>query len=382
MGRAKKKKTVKWIEKCRKIYYNPKEPGSYSGVQAIHKRTGYKPEKIKKWLSTEDTYSLHKPVRRKFPRRNVIAPCANYQWAADLVDVASLKGENDKITFLLTVIDVFSKKAACEPILKKTGACVTEALEKILTEASAIPWKLQTDKGSEFYNKQVQALLSEYGIKIFSTENDEIKSGIIERFNRTLKSRMWKYFTAENTRRYIDVLQDFIDAYNNTYHSSIKMTPNQVTKENEYKVRENLYGKFGLHQIPIKAPKLKVGDSVRISKASRVFKKGYLPNWSEEIFTVASVHHTKPITYRIHEASGEEITGSFYEYELQKTLRDRPFVIEYELDKRIFRGKPQTLVKWKGYPDSYNEWIYDSSMQNVKKEASSAIRRTRKTSKK
>lgn len=244
---------------------------------------------------------------------------------------------------------------------------MTKALKKILTEANASPWKLRTDKGSEFYNKQVQALLNEYGIKIFSTENDEIKSGVIERFNRTLKSRMWKYFTAENTRRYVDVLQDFVDAYNNTYHSSIKMTPNQVNKENEYKVRENLYGKFGLHQIPIKAPKLKVGDSVRISKASRVFKKGYLPNWSEEIFTVASVHHTKPITYRIREASGEEITGSFYEYELQKTLRDRPFVIEYELDKRIFRGKPQTLVKWKGYPDSYNEWIYDSSMQNVKK---------------
>lgn len=372
MGRAKKKK-VKWIEKCRKTYYTPKEPGSYSGIHTLQRVTGYKPDKIKTWISTQDTYTLHKPVRRKFQRRKVIVPGVNYQWAADLVDMASLKDENDNITFLLTVIDVFSKKAACQPLLRKTGACVKKAMKTILDAANIAPRKLQTDKGSEFYNKEVQALLKEHGIKMFSTENDEIKSSVIERFNRTLKSRMYKYFTAENTQRYLDVLPDLVDSYNNTYHTSIKMSPNQVNKDNEHAVRKNLYGKspYALHQVHNQQPKLKIGDSVRISKTSRVFKKGYLPNWSEEIFTISSVRLTKPITYHIQEENGDEIKGSFYENELQKTQRDRVFQIEYELDKRLFKGKPQTLVKWKGYPDSYNQWIYDSSMQKVQKEASS-----------
>lgn len=110
-----------------------------------------------------------------------------------------------------------------------------------------------------------------HNIELFSTENDDIEGGIIERFNRTLKTRMWKYFTAERTNRYVDVLQDLIDSYNNTYHSSIKMKPNEVSKHNEHEVWNNLYGKY---EKPTK-PKFKVGDSVRISKTSRPFKKGY-----------------------------------------------------------------------------------------------------------
>ena len=256
MGRPKKK--VQWIEKCHKIYYDPKQPGSYSGVKGVQRVTGYKPKKIKEWLSTQDTYTLHKPVHRKFPRRRVIVPGMNYQWAADLVDVTSLKDENDKHTFLLTVIDVFSKKAACEPLMKKSGQCVARAFKKILSQAEVPPKKLQTDKGSEFYNKDMKPLLKKYNIDIFSTENDEIKSGIVERFNRTLKSHMWKYFTAEKTKRYINVLQDLISGYNNTYHSSIKMSPNSVNKSNEHEVRQHLYGK---RKKPTR-PKLKIGEYV------------------------------------------------------------------------------------------------------------------------
>ena len=254
--------------------------------------------------------------------------------------------------------------------MKKSGQCVAKAFQKMLREAKATPKKLQTDKGSEFYNKEVQPLLKKYSIDMFSTENDEIKSCIVERFNRTLKSHMWKYFTAEKTKRYIDVLQDLIAGYNNTYHSSIKMTPNAVNKENEHEVRQHLYGKY---QKPTK-PKLKVGDYVRISKTSRPFKKGYLPNWSEEIFTVASIVRTVPVTYRIKEENGNLIKGTFYEKELQKTQRKKIFEIEHELDKRLFRGRPQTLVKWKGYPDSYNKWLYDRDMRKLKKEAT-AVRK-------
>ena len=364
MGKAKKK--VQWVEKCHKIYYDPKQPGSYGGIKGIQRVTGYKAKKIEDWLSKQDTYTLHKTAYRKYPRRRVNVPGMNYQWAADLVDVTSLKEENDKNTFLLTVIDVFSKKAACEPLMRKSGPCVAKAITKILNEAKVTPRKLQTDKGSEFYNKEVKPVLKKHDIDLFSTENDEIKSGIVERFNRTLKSRMWKYFTAEKTNRYLDVLQDLINSYNATYHSSIKMAPNDVNKQNEHDVWNNLYGKY---RKPTK-PKLKVGDYVRISKTSRPFKKGYLPNWSEEIFRVASIVKTVPVTYEIKEENGTLIRGTFYEKELQKTQRKKVFEIENVLETRIFRGRPQSLVKWKGYPASYNKWLYDRDMREMKKEAS------------
>ena len=365
MGRAPKK--VKWLEKCHKTYYDPKQPGSFSGVKGIQRVTGYKAGKIKNWLSKQDSYTLHKPAYRKFPRRRVFIPDMGYQWIADLVDVTSLKQENDNHTFLLTVINGFSRKAACEPLLRKTGACVAKAFKKIINESNlTTPKKLQTDKGSEFYNKEVKPLLKKHNIELFSTENDDIKGGIIERFNRTLKSRMWKYFTAERTHRYLDVLQHLIDSYNNTYHSSIKMKPSDVNTENEHEVWNNLYGKY---RKPTK-PKFRIGDYVRISKTSRPFKKGYLPNWSEEIFTVASIVKSVPVTYRIKEENGTFIKGTFYEKELQKTQRKRVFEIEHVLDRRIFRGRPQTLVKWKGYPTSYNQWVYDRDMRKMKNHSS------------
>ena len=260
------------------------------------------------------------------------------------------------------MIDVFSKKAACVALLRKSGPCVARAFKIVLEKMGTSPKKLQTDKGSEFYNKDVKPLLKKSNIDMFSTENDDIKSCIVERFNRTLKSRMWKYFTARKTNKYLDVLEDLIASYNDTYHSSIKMSPNQVCKENEHDVWNNLYGKY---RKPSK-PKLKVNDCVRISKTSRTFKKGYMPNWSEELFTISSVMRTIPITYRIKEENGDLISGSFYEKELQKVERKKEFEIEEILGTRVVKGQKQSFVKWKGYPSGYNTWIDNRSLIQLK----------------
>ena len=357
MGRAKRK--VQWITKLNKVYYSPKSPGGFSGVAGLKRVTGYKTSKIKDWLEKQDAYTLHKPAYRKFERRKVVVTGPNHQWAADLVDVSALRKNNEDNTFLLTVIDVFTKKAACRVLLRKSGPCVAKAFENILVNTDTPPRKLQTDKGSEFYNKNVKPLLKRYNIDIFSTENDDIKSCIVERFNRTLRSRMWKYFTANNTTRYIEILPDLIDSYNNTYNSSIKMTPNSVNDENKHNVWNTLYGDY---KRPLKA-KLTVGDSVRISKNSRLFTKGYTTNWSEELFTVSSVLRTIPVTYTIKEYSGDLISGTFYERELQKSQKETNlFEIEEIIDTRLLRGQKQSLVKWKGYPSSYNEWKYDKEL--------------------
>ena len=141
---------------------------------------------------------------------------------------------------MLTCIDCFSKYAWVEPLHRKSSDNIVHAFKRIFEKDKRIPKKLQTDKGTEFLNKPVQQFLKKHHIHFFTTET-EMKASIVERFNRTLKSRMYKYFTAKNTLRYIDVLQDLVNGYNNTIHRSIGMAPSNVSRRHELELRQRLY---------------------------------------------------------------------------------------------------------------------------------------------
>ena len=134
------------------------------------------------------------------------------------MDISSLARFNKGYKFLLTCIDVFSKFAWVVPLKNKTGESLVNGFQSIL-DLGRSPEKLQTDKGTEFLNRNFQSFLKEKNIHFFTT-NNELKASVVERFNRTLKTRMWKYFTAKNTRVYIEILQDIVHAYNNSYHQS------------------------------------------------------------------------------------------------------------------------------------------------------------------
>lgn len=175
---------------------------------------------------------------------------------------------------------------------------------------------MQTDKGTEFINKHTQNLFNKNKIQWFATEN-ETKAQIVERFNRTLKERMYKYFTAQNTKKWIDAVSKLVKNYNTSYHTSIKMTPEQASiPKNEGVVRDNLYS----DDKQIAKPHFEVGDNVRISKYKGKFKKGYTPNYTSEIFVIKKVLNTIPVTYKIIDKNGEEIKGSFYSEELSKFI--------------------------------------------------------------
>ena len=123
----------------------------------------------------------------------------NQQWQADLVDMSRLKKVNDGTTFILTVIDMFSKLAWCVPLKNKSAASLVAAFTQLLSNGA--PNTLQTDKGTECLNRSLQKLLKEYGVHHFATHNEETKASIVERFNRTLKTRMWRYFTKTQSVR-------------------------------------------------------------------------------------------------------------------------------------------------------------------------------------
>ena len=262
------------------------------------------------------------------------------------------------------VLDVFSKYGWIVPLKDKKGESVAAAFKKIFSEGRK-PKRLWVDKGKEYYNKSVKELLMSKGIEMYSTENEE-KSMICERWNRTIKTKMWKRFTAQNTTEYLDMLNPLVDEYNNTKHRSIGMTPVEASKKkNESSVFLKLYGELGAKADRL-TPKFKVGDLVRISKYKRkVFDKGYTPNWTEEIFTIDTVVYTNPITYKLKDLSGEEIQGSFYEQELLKTELsiEGPFRIEKVI--RMNNATRKALVKWSDFPEKFNSWVDAKDLEEL-----------------
>jgi len=278
-------------------------------------------------------------------------------WSADLVEMQDFSKYNNGFRYLLTVIDVMSKYAWAVPLKDKTGKSVTAAFEKIVKESGRKPMKLWVDKGKEFYNKVMDRFLEENKIDRYSSES-ELKATVVERFNRTLKTIMWKYFTAKNTHKYINVLDKLLHIYNNSNHSTIGMAPTEASKpEHEVEVFRRLHPET----VQTKAkPKFSIGDRVRITKYKTVFEKGYWPNWTEEVFVIYEVRPTIPVTYRIKDYQDELVTGSFYEKELQKAKQE-VYRIEKVIRKRTKNGKKEIYVKWRGYPDNFNEWIPETN---------------------
>ena len=285
---------------------------------------------------------LHQPIIRKFEKRRLYLTFKDNIWGVDLADMQLLSKYNKGIRFLLCVIDIFSKYAWVVPLKDKKGVSIVKAFQSILKQSNRKPNKIWVDKGSEFYNAYFKKWLRDNDIVMYSTHN-EGKYVVAERLIRTLKSKIYKYITLISKNVYIDKLDDIVDEYNNTYHTTIKMKPIDV-KDNTYINTSK--------EINNKDPKFKVGDCVRISKYKNIFAKGYMPNWSEEVFVIKKIKNTVPWTYVINDLNGEEIIGTFYEKELQKTIQE-----EFRIEKVIRRKGDKLYVKWKGYDNSFNSWI-------------------------
>ena len=226
----------------------------------------------------------------------------------------------------------------------KKGVTITNAFQEILKESNRKLNKMWVDKGSEFYNSSVKKWLKDNNIEMYSIHN-EGKSVVVERFIRTLKTKIYKYMTSISKNVYIDELDDIVNECNNTYHSTTKMKPVGV-KDNTY------IDSMELPRSNDKDSKFKVGDHVRISKCKNIFAKGYTPNWSEEVFVIKKIKNTVPWTYVINDLNGGEVVGTFCEKELQKTNQQ-----EFRIEKAIKKKVDKLYVKRKGYNSSFNSWV-------------------------
>jgi len=348
------------------LYYKLNQEGSLGSVDSLFYAAKKKNSKVtrkavQEWLRAQRVYSLHRPVTKNFRRNRVFAKSIDYLWEIDLIDLQSLKKYNNNFKYLVTCIDVLSKQAFVEALKNKSADSLLEAFKQILKKSGRKPEKIHTDRGSEFINKKFQSFLKEKGIGFYHTFN-ETKASVVERFNRTLKQRMYRYFTWKGTLKYIDVLDDLLSSYNRSYHRSIKRSPSSVNKKNEKDVWMTLYA----NQPPKRGYAFELGDEVRISKRKKLFDKGYLPNWSEEIFTISKRIPRNPPVYKLKEYDGDELEGTFYEQELQRVItrgKDQTYKIEKILKKRKRGNDVEFFVKWLGYPAKYNSWVSSKDIE-------------------
>lgn len=352
-----------------KLYYTPSNPACFSTVDSLWKATHETvPRKeVQEWLEHQESYTLHRPSRKHIKRNRYYVDNIDNLWHTDLCDMRALNKYNDGYNYILTIIDTFSRYSWAVPLKTKTSREVSHAFSEIFKEGRK-PLKIESDRGREFSGKPFQTFLKENNVGFYFSNNPESKACFAERFNRTLKTLMWKYFTYKTTKRYIDVLPLLLKSYNNRIHTAIKMPPSKVNDSNILQVWTTLYGdrKKALYN---PKPKFAVGDTVRISKEKIKFEKGYEENWTNEVFKIIRVFNRNRIVYAIEDMKGEEIEGTFYEQELTR-VRVKESTL-YKIDKIMdTRGKSRSkevLVSWVGHPSKFNTWLKAIELKRLQK---------------
>lgn len=295
----------------KRLYYNLKEPTAFSSSGPLQKASKKSIKTVQQFLENQPVYSRHKQVRYKFPRRQTKGLYVFSHVQADLIDLSSFSRQNKGYRYCLSMIDCFSRLAFTIPLYRKTGKEVATALEHIFERLQLFPAFLVSDRGKEFVNSSVKEYLSSRFINLIHP-NSDIKCAMVERFNRTWETRLFKYLTANKTKKWIDVAAKLTSAINNSYHRIIKCTPQEVFS-GEKKPAETT-------EIPSKQPKYRVGEMVRLSHQNKAFRRGYESGWTDEVFQIVQSLSGSPPTYRIVDSDGEEISGIVYEQELVRAV--------------------------------------------------------------
>lgn len=226
-----------------KLYYDPKSSAAFTSAnhlyRAVNKHISL--NKIRDFLSAQRVYSLHKIPRKKFQRERILVYRKNELFEMDLADMTEpIAKENDGFRYIFMCIDVLSKFLYATPIQNKKPETIMRVLKDLFKKVT--PRFIRSDFGGEFSAHTVQKFIKDQGIVQYFTRNEVTKAAVVERVIQTIKSRLYKYFSYTGRSRYLEILDDIISGYNNSYHTSIKMSPSSViTFQDEMKAYFNLF---------------------------------------------------------------------------------------------------------------------------------------------
>jgi hypothetical protein len=371
---VKKQKRRTWEQILGNVYYTPGKSGSFSSARRLRKvlKNEYgrnvKEKKIQDWLESQFVYTLHKNRRKVFPRNKTLAFHIDHNWQADIGFFTKLRQKNKGFSCFLLAIDVVSRFVWVEPMKTKNGVETARSFEAILKRSfPRCPEKLQTDKGTEFFNKHFRTVMKKHKIHLYSTESDQ-KAAMAERAIKTIKTLIYRYLSSQQSEDWISVIQDLVTTYNGTFHSAIGLKPTEVNYQTQKEVLNKLYGFLWSKDTKPIHSKYHVGDNVRLSEVKRLFRKGYEGGWTKEIFKITKVLNKVPrVMYEVSNFEGNEaIKGSFYDDELSKVnIPKQTFWRVEKVLKKEFRKKVLWyLVKFMNFEKP--EWIPASNIADVK----------------
>lgn len=346
----------------KELYSDPSRPGSYGGINSLYRavkldgRYRVTRKQLQKWLRQNETYALHKPVKRKFPTARVIVGEADVEWDTDLADLKNLSRYNSGYKYFIVFIDDFSRYVFTKALKTKNSGEVTEAFRDILDTSGRVPWKIRSDKGKEYLNSQFQKLLKERGIDHILTQN-ETKASLAERVIQTLKGRIYKYFTEKETFHWTDILQNVTDAYNASYHRGIGTSPSSVDKEAEDGIWKRNFPTRFKERKPFD---LEPDQVVRLSRLKRPFERFYDIKWTGELFRITNRFYQDDLAkYKVKDFLNRPIEGSFYREEVEPydVGPNTEYKIEKVLRRRVRNGRREILVRWKLWPPEFDSWI-------------------------
>ena len=308
------------------IYTDVKHPSGLSSPRRLWeaaKKYGITLKECRHFLQAQDSYTLHKLMPKRFPRRHIIASGPRRILGSDLADLSKLARYNDGVKYLLIVQDIFSRYVRIIAQKRKTAAVTAANLDQIFSEEQFKGvGAFFTDEGGEYFSSECTKVYKKHKIKHYTTFNKITKVALVERYIRCLKSKIFRYLTHNNTKRYIDVLDHITHAHNTQIHRMLNDSPTNVhfhyDKPKIYALYQRLYGTHKKQSRHRQSP-IKINDIVRLTSYKRdlVFNKAYEVAATVEKFRVVRINKKQvPEVYYIRDMQNQPIIGTFYRQEL------------------------------------------------------------------
>lgn len=343
-----------------KKYYNVEDPASYGGrarlLQAM-KQYGWTSKQVESFLNDQNAYISHRERRYKFPRNKIITYHKDFQHQMDLMDMRQYASDNDGYKYILVIIDCFTRYCWLKALKTKDANSLKTALEELYVKSIPVPLRIQTDRGKEFINQQVKRWYKKHEIHFFTTQGTGFKCAMVERLNRTLKYRMFRYFLRNGKYRYIDILDKLAQAYNNSIHRTIGMTPEQA--------RTKLPHELPMNTEPVISipPKFKIGDKVRIAYDRDKMDRGFWKTHHDHVYYINRILREGEVpVYEVKDYFNTVDPRRYYQRELAP-VGNVAYPIAAEHRKRVRAdGKVEVEVSWLGYPPSFKTWILEEEL--------------------
>ena len=351
-----------------RLYNDPSSPSAFAGVERLWEAAkeelgpNVKKKDIARYLEGHRTYSLMRPRRVRFPRAKTVAAGFMTDVQADLADLQSLAKHNKGHRYLLVAVDVLSKRIFVVPLKTKGSEDMLEAFKILISKMPMAPHRIFSDNGKEFKNKLLNDYFKKEEIEKYESKSTSVKASIAERAIRTIKQRLYRYFSQKQTMVWVDIIEKIIDGINRSKSRVHGLRPIDVNFKNAQQIWKKIYGNLlSAKQRKVKS-KFKEGDFVRMSRDKGIFEKGYLPNYGDEILEIDKVkNRSRPVRYKLRDETGDKFLGTFYREELAPVRKDE----ETEYRVRVIRerkkgGEKELLVEYIGYPGQY--WIPASDL--------------------